>query len=935
MNQIEREFFVALHEDRTDSANTFEKPSTREMWRSIVEKYSDQAHFIYELIQNADDAGATNARFVLQPNQLIFAHNGTRHFSITNPANEDMDSREGHLGDINSITGIAFSNKKNQGNKIGKFGVGFKAVFQYTASPRIYDPEFRFQIDRYIVPTELEHDFPDRKPEETLFVFPFDHKDRNPQETYSDIEGKLKALSYPILFLSNLLYITYEIDDVIGLYEKSITETHEYCNDTLAERICLMQNYGDDIVSRYLWLFTRHIDGHRYSVGYFVSKDNHLIPTNEPAFCYFPTKETTGLSFIVHAPFLLTDSREGIRAGVAHNNNLILLLAKLAADSLLHLRDISESRNCRLIGDDIFSIIPINENAFCNLDDPSRISFKPFFTEIKRVFETERIIPTRAGFTVTKNAYWAAVPYLAELFNDEQLAALCGNQDAKWVFVSLGRDEVQRNNKILFAYIDSIVFTGLSEQHLIRGRYQGYYTRTKDIMGITPEFTENQSIDWLFSLYKWLSETSERTKLARTAPIFLDQASKAAAAFDEKEHMLVFLPSQDIPNCKTIRVDILKNPDATELITKLGVTYPSIRDEIYNVIIPQYKKGGDIDTDTHFRLFFKYYRQCPQEEIEDFINEIRNCEFVTYTTQASPQLQRGKAAELYMPSSDLCDFFECKNTTPFVAYDEYLSLVGSSKEKYLKSFLFDLGVRQSIKIHTREIEWAEQNIRTDLPTPRSSSFRRYYEKYIDGCKELVNYIVENKSVSKSVLLWNQLLNITSTIGYGGLEFQLHGTCSYFYYSSKTTRFTASDATLLKTAAWLMNTDGEFVPPNKLTLTTISNQYTVVNDYAESLMKFLCIAAEEVPPEEDTTNLTDAQRQKVELGDFVLAQGLTKEDLEELVRIKQARQLQRELSSENTSPSSHGEQFKEPYVDDLSNDEDEVYKQSTQTSSEKP
>ena len=66
MNDLEKKYFEELHKDRADSADTFEKPSTREMWRSIVEKYSDQAHFIYELIQNADDVGAETARFVLE-----------------------------------------------------------------------------------------------------------------------------------------------------------------------------------------------------------------------------------------------------------------------------------------------------------------------------------------------------------------------------------------------------------------------------------------------------------------------------------------------------------------------------------------------------------------------------------------------------------------------------------------------------------------------------------------------------------------------------------------------------------------------------------------------------------------------------------------------------------------------------------------------------
>ena len=58
------------------------------------------------------------------------------------------------------------------------------------------------------------------------------------------------------------------------------------------------------------------------------------MPIDRPAFCFFPTKEVTNLNFILHAPFLLTDSREGIKAGEKHNNELIEQLAELAARQL-------------------------------------------------------------------------------------------------------------------------------------------------------------------------------------------------------------------------------------------------------------------------------------------------------------------------------------------------------------------------------------------------------------------------------------------------------------------------------------------------------------------------------------------------------------------------------------------------------------------------
>ncbi len=49
--------------------------------------YSDKVHFIYELLQNAEDARATEVQFVLNTDSLEFEHNGDRLFTI-----EDVDS---------------------------------------------------------------------------------------------------------------------------------------------------------------------------------------------------------------------------------------------------------------------------------------------------------------------------------------------------------------------------------------------------------------------------------------------------------------------------------------------------------------------------------------------------------------------------------------------------------------------------------------------------------------------------------------------------------------------------------------------------------------------------------------------------------------------------------------------------------------------------
>src|SRR6185312_12259647 len=82
--------------------------------------YPDRAHFVYELLQNAEDAGATQVTFTLKQDRLVCEHDGRRSFTEA---------------DVTAITGIHSSTKEKAQDQIGKFGVGFKSVFVYTQSP--------------------------------------------------------------------------------------------------------------------------------------------------------------------------------------------------------------------------------------------------------------------------------------------------------------------------------------------------------------------------------------------------------------------------------------------------------------------------------------------------------------------------------------------------------------------------------------------------------------------------------------------------------------------------------------------------------------------------------------------------------------------------------------------------------------------------------
>ena len=64
---------LSLKRKRFDDSvqeNKFE----RGIRHSTVEKYSDPVHFVFELLQNAEDQGATEAQFALSADNLIFRH---------------------------------------------------------------------------------------------------------------------------------------------------------------------------------------------------------------------------------------------------------------------------------------------------------------------------------------------------------------------------------------------------------------------------------------------------------------------------------------------------------------------------------------------------------------------------------------------------------------------------------------------------------------------------------------------------------------------------------------------------------------------------------------------------------------------------------------------------------------------------------------------
>src|ERR1035437_32467 len=148
--------------------------------------YSDRTHFIFELIQNAEDAGARELAFELFGDRLEVRHDG-RPFTDA---------------DVRGICGVGNSAKAGDLTAIGRFGIGFKSVYAYTQTPSVHSPGEHFRIENYVRPVAIA---PAGARDETLFIFPFDRGDLSQAAATAEIAAALAGLGLgTLLFLRSI-----------------------------------------------------------------------------------------------------------------------------------------------------------------------------------------------------------------------------------------------------------------------------------------------------------------------------------------------------------------------------------------------------------------------------------------------------------------------------------------------------------------------------------------------------------------------------------------------------------------------------------------------------------------------------------------------------------------------------------------------------------
>jgi hypothetical protein len=137
MTNLSKEFIEKLSRQNSDYTSPESAQNLANSLESLsTDIYTDSQRFVYELLQNADDASSACGNLELAinivDNYLVVSHNGEPFTQV----------------DIESVCSVGDGNKRGDANKTGFKGIGFKSVFSHSDLVIINSGNYCFRFDK-------------------------------------------------------------------------------------------------------------------------------------------------------------------------------------------------------------------------------------------------------------------------------------------------------------------------------------------------------------------------------------------------------------------------------------------------------------------------------------------------------------------------------------------------------------------------------------------------------------------------------------------------------------------------------------------------------------------------------------------------------------------------------------------------------------------
>jgi hypothetical protein len=605
--------------------------------------YSERTHFIFELIQNAEDAGATEVAFELFGDRLELRHDG-RPFTEADVRGVCGvgPSRAGPSG--TSPSGASRAGKAADLTAIGQFGIGFKAVYAYTRTPQVHSGDEHFRIENYVRPFAAEPVAGDG----TLFVFPFDHDTVPASVAAMEIAAALTALQPRILlFLRHVRRLR-----VGGAGIPSTAVGRAVAVRAGGERrITLTGGRG----RREEWLVW-----HRRAEGLdrvappvevaFLAEDGRLVAVgSSPLVVFFPTEKETFLGFLVQGPYRTTPARDNVPGQDPANQVLVRETAALLADVLRQLRDDG------LLTAEVLQALPLDAARFA----PGTM-FAPLFDAVADLLAAEPLVPVAGGgYGVAVELELADRAEVRELLSPGQLGTLLG---AGRAVAFTGESISERATPALWRYLRDEI--GLDE-----------ITPAAVVERVTGEFLAAQADEWIARFYGFLATDSALVRAARAKPVIRLEDGGQVVPLDDEDRPVVYLPGPAASRLPTVRRTVAAASAARPFLAALNLAVPDVVAEALRFVLPRYDDlelaqldlaGHDADLETVVRAL----DEAPAGPREELLGRLARTPFLIGENAASGEQRLLPPPRLYQRSSELEVYFD-QNPDAWFAGDRY------------------------------------------------------------------------------------------------------------------------------------------------------------------------------------------------------------------------------------------------------------------------
>ncbi len=683
--------------------------------------YSERTHFIFELLQNAEDAGATDLTFALFSDRLEVRHDG-RDFTVA---------------DVRGICGVGQGTKADDLTQIGEFGIGFKAVYAYSDSPRIYSGAENFRIEKYVRPYAVD---PLGEPEaRTVFVFPFDRPDVPAAVAVQEIAAALGNLGVEtLLFLRNIRRVR-----CCGLVpEDLVLERASAARAHSGRRVMLSSGGARGSGDEEWYVWERQLEAlgqpsQRVEIAFLVRPgigSSRLVSREtSPLVVYFPTQKETFLGFVLQGPYRTTPARDNVPEDDEWNQALVRETARLLADVLAGLRDEG------LLTAEVLQGLPLDVTRF----GPGTM-LRSLYESVRMALGQDELIPAAdGGYRSAPQLKLASGAGLRELLAPDLLGDLWG-EDGAVAFVDGAITEI--GTPLLWRYLRDEV--GLAE-----------VTPETVVARLTAEFLAARSDDWIVSFYWFLylhpalwQEPRHPADLpgpARSKPIIRLGDGTHVAPFDARGRPAAYLPGDAETGFATVQRALAADPDARRFLTALGLDEPDVVAEVLDYVLPRYHDAdvAKLDAAQHdadLELVSRALDAASAVSRERLLQALGQTEFLVGENAATGEARLMRPGDLYQRSNALECYFD-GNPEAWLAADAY----GPWRAQ-----LRVMGVRETVRLEASEAdEFGYVTIADDFAWHERGVAGFDPSASVDG----LEHALRNPNHARSEYVWNALL----------------------------------------------------------------------------------------------------------------------------------------------------------------------------------